>query len=224
MKPVILMTLGLAVSLAFIAPLKADNILANSDFSDGSANWKGDGKDASSVDMTDIGTSLDNSGAAKGMIVTLDPKRWKMISQTFETSEKALDFSMTYKTTSDFSEGAVPGGLGITMILQTMLKIPLQSNNGFGFPPNMQQRPGASSSALVAIADLDQNVVIYSPVSANLSTDSTTNSTRLNGLLEHAEKTLYVLFPPGSGSITFSSITLSPVAKPQQTDDDPFHH
>ena len=224
---------ALALWCAF--PLKADtNILANSDFSNGKANWKGDGQDASAPDITDVSVPLDNSGSVKGMIITLG-QGYKTISQDFSSPDKTLTFSMTYKTSPDYQPDSLMGSA--TMIMQSLLKIPLTDSPGPGMPPRPPGMPpsmpfgrpqGGSipkNSALVAIADLDQNTIFYSHVSVAAAGDSTTVTCQITGLLEHAEKTLYVVFPSGTGTITFSNISLT---KPDEStaapSDNPFDH
>ncbi len=197
------------------AALPAADILANGDFAQGKAHWKGDGKDASSADMTDISAPLGSQSAVKGMLLKLKGD-WTSISQIFNTRETKLTFSMTYKTTPDFSlsggrpgpGGAPspmnrPGGQlgfgGLQPILEKLVGFRLQGGGG----------PIRPNAALLVIADPAQNQVMYTWVPLPpASTEVQTTGTTIDGLMAHEEKTFYLAFPPGAGTITFQKLSL----------------
>jgi|ERR1700677_1257948 len=204
----------LAVALWCAFPLRADtDILANSDFTDGKAHWHGDGQDASSIDSTDASASLSNAGSAKGMIVHL-ANHWTSVSQTFNTQDDKLTFSMTYTTSSDYVPenfvtdyfwSSLGGFLGIKL-----------KGGGFKADPN---------SALVVIADLAQNTVFTALVDAKPAPNgAVTSSATIDGLLAHEEKTLFVIFPDGTGSITFSNISLDKADDAPAPSQNPFQN
>jgi len=85
------------------------NVLANGNFANGKASWKGDIKDGTSSDMTDIASSMSDQGKVTGMMVALNG-HWTKFSQVFSTRETALNFSMTYQTSADFAETPLKGG------------------------------------------------------------------------------------------------------------------
>jgi hypothetical protein len=206
-----------ALSL-LITGARADDILANGNFSEGKAHWKGDGKTADSTDMTDVTASLDHSGDASGMYVPLSQKKWTSISQVFNTRETALTFSMTYKTSADFSLHAAPNDLfssvSVDALVQQLVGFPLE---------NIGTTPTIPETALVIISDPTQNLVIYSYVKLpDKAGDSETASTLITGLMAHEEKTLIVAFPEGYGKITLSNISLSKPSAGAQPPPGPF--
>jgi hypothetical protein len=196
----------IASALPFIAGVaNADTILANGNFSEGKAHWRGDGKTADSTDMTDVTASLDHSGDASGMYIPLSQTKWSSISQIFSTRETALQFSMSYKTSADFALRSGPEGFfpstSLDALIQKLVEFPL-SNIGL-----QQTKP---ETVLVIISDPTQNLVIYTTVPfPDKASDSETASTIISGLMAHEEKTLYIAFPQGYGKVTLTNISLS---------------
>jgi hypothetical protein len=202
------------------AGARADTILANGNFSNGKAHWKGDGKTASSIDMTDVTASLDNSGDASGMFVPLSQKKWTSISQVFNTRETVLTFSMTYKTSADFSLHSGPNDLfssvSVDALIQQLVGFPLKDVGITQTTPE---------TALVIISDPTQNLVIYSYVKLpDKAGDSETTSTVITGLMAHEEKTLFVAFPEGYGKISLSNISLGKPGMGGLPPGAPFHN
>jgi len=197
----------------------AEDILANGNFANGKAGWKGDGKDAGGTSIDDVAASMDNQGSASGMVVSLK-RGITYVSQTFHSAETALVLSMTYKTSNDFQAtgnaragrssgppgaptqpGGMPPGMGgsggpITAIL--------------GFQVQGELPMPGKDQAVVLIADPSQNAVIsaLSPFPASPGAAHTSTVT-LDQLMAHEEKTLYIFLPTGSGDVTFSNISLA---------------
>jgi len=217
-----LITLGTSHALA-----DEKNVLSNGDFSNGKANWSGDVKDASEADVTNITASMDNQTKASGMVLTLKPHDWTKVSQTFNTREAALAFVMKYVTSADFAETAPQsqsGGQAFFLAnLSTLLGIPLQQDNHPPGRPGMNNGMGGDKRPFVGIviADLSQNTVFYRyvPFSPDPNTPQTAK-TVFHELMAHEEKSFYAFFPPGTGTITFSTISLSKVSAPDAPSSD----
>ncbi len=204
-------TLGLVFLGLALLPLQADiDILANSDFSNGKAHWKGDAEEAS-ASVADGG--LGNGAASNGLILNLKPHSWTSISQTFNTSESKLALSITYKTSSDYKLGWLATD-GIIGPLGGFLGIRLRGNPG----------PMPADSVLVVIADLAQNAVIFQPLNLKASDDFTTASIQMDGLMEHEEKTLYIIFPDATGTVNITNISLNKVATSDAAPDNPIQN
>jgi len=198
----------LCLLAAGLARADDNNLLVNGDLSDGKSHWKGDGKDASSGDMTDINAPLDNPSSAKGMIIAIKKMGWTSVSQEFTTHENTLNFSMTYTTSSDF----VPSNFDGYSInaLGMLVQLPLQQTPMGPGMNNFAPQQRHPKSVIVVIADPDHNEVVYSfipmpPVSDQPQTISTT----INKVMENEEKTLYVAFWGGAGTLTFTNISLT---------------
>jgi hypothetical protein len=199
--PAKLLLFGLALALGSTLA-GADPILVNGDFQDGKAHWKGDGKDAASDDITDINSPLSNQGSTSGMLLQLRSD-WTSVSQIFNTRETELVFSMSYKTSSDFALGNGNGGDGSIGGIESVIE------NLVGFPLQHRDIMIHKNCALVVISDPSQNLVIYSEVRLPAaSSDEQKVSTKIPGLMAHEEKTFYLAFPPGTGTITFHHIAL----------------
>jgi hypothetical protein len=223
----VLALLLLAAGVAFWAcEAQADDILANSDFSQGKAHWKGDGQDASGTSIDDVSASMSSQGSVAGMSVTLKPQDWTLVWQTFHTREAALTFSMNYKTSADFVLTTGPGGAvastsSVDSLLAYILQVPLRTSamsGGLGDPthPSPHISP---ASAVVFIADPSQNAVVWSFVKLTGAPSGTITTALLDKLMPHEEKTLYIALPPGTGTVTFANISLAkPDAQPAASD------
>jgi hypothetical protein len=195
------------------------NVLSNGDFANGKANWSGDVKDASDGDVTNITASMDTQTKASGMILTLKPHDWTKVSQVFNTRESALVFAMKYQTSADFSETlsqmGPSGSAYLTSNLSMLLGIPLQlQQQDHPHPPGMNGMTGMNVDKQpfvgIVIADLSQNLVFskYVPFHPDPSNPQTVGVV-FHQLEAHEEKTFYAFFPPGTGTITFSSLSLT---------------
>jgi hypothetical protein len=216
----------LAAGLAFCATdsWADDKILANGDFAEGKAHWKGDGKDAGGTDMTDISASMNSQGSVKGMVVELKPG-WTSVSQVFNTHETTLNFSMTYTTSPDFMIQPSGGAFGgMKAVLERLVGFPLDMGGTPGGPPQHGSFQAQSGSALIVIADPSQNLVISSYAKLTSGNGAQTTGTTIDHLMAHEEKTLYVAFPPGKGTITFTTISLAKPDSGAAPSDNPFQH
>jgi hypothetical protein len=162
-------------------PLRAD-ILANGSFADGKAHWRGDAHESTTG----------------GIVIDLDPVKWTSVSQTFSTREPNLDFSVTFQISDDYASKI--GSLLSQSAIENLTGILYKKAIGVG--PN---------SWLVMIVDPAGRDMHYGrvPVKPGEANPQTQNGPMAN-LVEHEEKTLYLAFPPGAGSITLLHIELTP--------------
>ena len=174
-----------------LASAKANDILANGDFTDGKAHWKGDVFD-SSADTSSSPTD------AQGLTVQLNGSKWTKVFQIFNTRESALDFSLTYKTSSDCSFKPVTQ-LTIADLFDVI---------GLRFVESLNTRPG---NILIMMVDPAQNMMRYTEAKAVLgSPDPQAIKGTIPELVAHEEKTLYITLPPGTGTVTLLNVALNP--------------
>jgi len=186
--PLLFFLLGLS---AFA--LHAD-ILANGDFADGAAHWRGDGSDSGN----------------QSLVIQLDHSKWTYVSQLFNTKDNALDFSITYKTSSDCVLPTTP---------QTCWKASLFKMTGIVFNNSIKVPP---SSWLVMVYDSANLRMGYCHIPVTLgSTDPQQVTGTVPKLVAHAEKTVFIAFPPGEGSITLLKVALTPSQGSDDSDSSP---
>jgi len=182
-------TLVLFLLIAASTVFARADILANGNFSDGTAHWKGDGI-ASSDPL--------------GITIQLDPAKWTKIFQTFNTGEEALDFNVSYVPSSDCSLTSGPERLSGRFLS----KVDLKQMLGVLVAAPIKLKP---RSWLVLIVDPAGNECHYANISVAAGATGVLGANgTLRTLAAHEEKTLYLVFPPGDGTVTVQSISLSP--------------
>ena len=175
-------TLALLALLIVALPLRAD-ILANGSFADGTAHWAGDA----------------HTGDSGGIVIQLDPVKWTVVSQTFDTHETALNFNVTFQTGAEF---------GFSDVGALLSKGGLKNMTGLRFKKGIKLKPG---TWLIMVADPSGDDMQYFPVPVKAGvTDPQTVNGSLTNLVAHEEKTIYLAFPPGQGSITLLHVELTP--------------
>jgi hypothetical protein len=183
------------VVLACALPLRAD-ILANGDFTDGPAHWKGDAKEITSDDLT--------AGNQPGVVVTLKKDAWTKIYQTFSTHEKEVQYSITFKLSSDYqvdqspydpSSGSVSGPSPGLDDIEGVYPLYAYTYNGV-WTLVVREFGGTGWNYIHPRPDPKK-------------TDSQTLTGSIRRLTDHAEKILILAFPPGKGTVTLTNITLT---------------
>jgi hypothetical protein len=168
------------------------DILANENFANGTAHWSGDGHDL--------------SNGSPGIIIQLDPSKWTQVSQTFNTRENALDFSVSFQTSSDFSLSTDPNST-----IGQILSVPdLQEMTGTLFKNSIHVKSG--SWLLMVVDPAEAMMTFYGIKTTPGSTDVQTAKNAVPRLAAHEEKTIFLAFPPGQGTITLLNIVLTPSA------------
>lgn len=197
----------LLVGFLFLATssLRA-GILANGDFSDGIAHWKGDCR------VGDSGGSLPAYSDRGGIIFPLANK-WTKIYQTFDTRETGLKVTIHYSTTPDYKTGqastgtpgaiSFPINMGITSILSDITKLRFQDGPGGGAASHL-----TPDDWLVVLVDSASNIVKYVIIKPTPGKDEQTIVATLPDIVAHEDKTFYLAFPPGAGSVNIISISL----------------
>jgi len=100
----------LLFAVALALPLHAQEILKNSDFSDGATYWHGDAKPAGTEDATDL--ISDAAASAKGIVVELHSGGWTKVTQEIRGYKSPvhdgqigahLMLTIVYQTSPDFN-------------------------------------------------------------------------------------------------------------------------
>lgn len=188
-------TLALCI-VALVSGARAD-ILANGDFSNGTGHWHGDGRAAS--DSPDLAMQNET-----GLVIELKPTKWTQVSQTFNSRDDGLSYSVVFKTSPDykFADNAFPDrSIGsLKSVLENILSIRLDGNIKY-------KRGGW----LLVLFDPEQQLVSTSEIRPNPAIVGEPQSVKgsFTKVAAHAEKALYLIFPPGEGKITLINVALS---------------
>ncbi len=172
--------------------MRADqDILANSNFSDGKAHWKGDVEDPDTNDLSTLG----EPGAGAGAVVKLN-KDWTKMYQVFVPPTKKLYYTVTFQLSADY-------------------KLTNQNNNdtsmadfgnvdAIGFQWTLPEQYWS----LIISGNWMSNTLMLRP---NLSKkgQKQTLTGHVTDLTPQVETALLIAFPPGEGSVTFYNCSLS---------------
>jgi len=188
-------TLAAAVILLMLAvPLRAD-ILANSNFADGRAHWKGDGKE---IDTDDI-----SAGNQPGITVTLQKDKWTKIYQVFSTQEKKVSYNITFTLSNDYRVDKGAGGSGDVSGPSAGL------DDIEGMYPLYAYAMGGAWTLIVEDFGAGGSAFLHPRPNPD-KTVSQTLTGHLQGFDSSTEKILILAFPPGEGTITFTNVSLTP--------------
>jgi hypothetical protein len=186
----------LALPLFAFLPLRGDEEIHNGDFSEGTAHWISDGK----VPTADNGDAdpfaKPTTPPPAGMSMDLRSSRWSKMSQEFTAHSPDVTLTIVYTLSDDtvFSERAedyvnVAEQIGCTGLMS------------FNTPP----------SNLVAIVNDPAkgrfNYYMIKPILSNGGTQ--TFSGKLGGLVAGEDKLFILAFPPGQGTVTIKSVSIS---------------
>ena len=187
---------GLAMLMA-ISAAHAGDILLNSDFADGKTHWRGDG------DAPDPGGKL---------VVTLKPDKWTVVRQTFSANATALQLKITYA----FSDDCTLGKTGDKLI-PPLTAADLEEASGLESGMiNVPTCKGEAFKALVVggIFLFAEEIVLRQSDSHSYGSNSDGSMTftgqfnTWNGPFDDAN--LCLCFPPGQGTVTLTSVKLTP--------------
>lgn len=181
-------TVLLALVLAGAGLLaRGNDILANGNLADGSAHWDGDRKtDTNSV----------------GLTVTLKHDTWTKIYQVFHSADSALKLHVTYDLSDDCTFLPENGTAGFFLTDGVVKDI-----TGLRVA-NIGSTPIPVGGFLSVIVDPTKPLVFTSIMGGKLGTDAQTAAGFFYDLNPHEEKTFYIAFPPGKGTVTLTGITL----------------
>jgi hypothetical protein len=183
----------LLLLLLLLLPLRADqDILVNSNFSDGHGHWQGDVKDVESGDLS-------SDTPPPGGVIHLKKDKWTKIYQLFTVRDKKLFYTVTFKLSDDFkfTAGAESGSSDYTRadlgdVPGLMFQYQLSDNR---FSLLMQGGDNFDERPLMAdMSKLNQPQTITG---------------HLNPYAVGAQSCLVIAIPPGEGTVTFTQISLS---------------
>lgn len=185
-----------------LAPQARADVLSNTTFN-GSAYWHGDGRP---VQPTNEQEAAHVSG---GLVVKLKPDTWTSISQNFSGRNRSFDYTITYQPAPGSSlSPPPPHGWGRT-VLRALQQI---TQAGLAEDPK-DIRPG---NLIVGILDSTEGRFYYNPFKLPIGS---TKPQTLTGTLSLSsdgsqERTFFIVFPPGAGTISFQLAALAPSSAP----------
>jgi hypothetical protein len=206
----------LAMGLFLATGVRAYDILLNTDFNDGTSHWKDD------PNATQCLIAKGNPDGS-GIVIPMDPAKWFSIQQTFDSPDETLVLNVTYtipdNASFDASRYRLPMPTSQTSTLPngiTIVSEPLGRRDNFNptviaaitgvavkdFSEHLQPNQWAA-----IISDPIARTVHYAIISSGAANPKTV-SIELKGLMEHEEKTLFLAFPPGTGSVTITHASL----------------
>jgi len=192
MKTLVLSLLVLVLAV----PLRADNWLTNSDFSDGINNWRGNGR--APADMApENPMDPPNPLFAKGLILPLRGADWDIIAQDFRGKGASGVLTITYMITPDVTFSTKPEDYDNIPDLMHM----------DGWKP-FKIDPG---EWVAFIADFgDKTKGEYYKIKPKMGlTGTQTVKTKFSKLTPMEDKTLTIGFPPGTGNIVILNISFT---------------
>jgi hypothetical protein len=176
----------LAILMAIAGPTFGYDILLNTDFSEGTAHWKDD---------PNATACLNAQATSSGALIPLSSSGWSRLSQIFDTPDAALQLNLTYSFSDDGS--FTPGANFNSSVVQQLTGV---SVSDFSLPLGPHE-------FVALILDPQAKTIHYMKISSN-APNAKTIIGNFRRLLEHEEKTFYLIFPPGAGSVTVSHASL----------------
>ncbi len=188
--------LFLALALASVLPLQAQNFLQNGDFADGADHWYGDGRTPADMGGDDP-TATPNPLYAKGLIIPLKGAAWSKVSQDFKGNIAAGVLTIAYQVSPDFNLSTKP---------EDYQNVPELINDEGWKPFN-----GAPGEWIIFISDFgtDRAHGTYYKIKVNSGTGPQVIKAKVKGLTPLEDKTLAIAFPPGTGAIVLLGVSLS---------------
>jgi len=180
----------LLLLLCLFLPLRADqDILINSNFSDGHSHWEGDAKD---VDTGDLTSDTQPAGA----VIHLKKDKWTKIYQLFTVRDKKLYYTVTFQLSNDFK--IAPPSEGD------------YSRADLGDVPGLMYRAQLSESIFTLMIRGGDNFAEASliPDKSKLGKSQTLTG-RVNPYAIDVESVFLIVFPPGQGTVTLTQASLS---------------
>jgi hypothetical protein len=200
---------------AAATPAGGTEILDNADLNDGTLHWTGDCKAAGSDSTTDF---VANGASPKGIMVDLRSSTWTMVKQEMRNAKAGMSrvpmrLEVDYQVSSDFSlsdrgsdysgdtKSGISGLLGFP--LAKITGSPGQILVFIDTPPENRGVAG-NGGMLVYFDHVSGKNITPGSGGAKTFTDSLTMPS-LNGT---DNPTFCIAIPPGSGSISFTKISL----------------
>jgi hypothetical protein len=197
--------------LALLMSLRADDIVANGDFSQGAANWDGDvsSDDSATPNLSSSATSA----TPAGLTIQLKQDRWTHISQVVQTNADSLKCTVVWRMSSDCSlvTDAAQGN-GSVMSKDTFGNL---TNYDYGYHMPVK----AGDWILMAVKrepGMPKNpwCPIEIPSSKGDPTKQQDATVVFKSLGTYGEKKIVLAFPPGQGSITLLKVAITSLNAP----------
>ena len=187
--------LSLAVFLiASLQLVNADNIVKNSDFTDGASYWHGDGRTPADAKPQDSLDTAPDYGDV-GLIVPLKAHAWTKIVQEFKTNSASATLNVTYKIAPNttFSQKD-----------EDYQNVPHSIGFDAWYPFD-----GKRNTFIAMVCD----VLSYRMTSDNVAPNFTSTAKQsyteaIDSMIPDDEKTLCLTFPPGTGAIIILHVSL----------------
>jgi hypothetical protein len=175
--------------------LHADDVLKNSDFTDGALNWHGDGKSPADLKPADdLDANAPNYGD-KGLIIVLKPHSWTKIVQEFKTPSAGLSLNVSYK----LAPGTVFSNKD-----DDYVNVPEKIEFNGWRPFN-----GKIGSFMIMLSDFAKERIFFTSIAPVAgSTDQPPVTGSYDSLIPEDEKTLCLTFPPGTGAVILLHVSL----------------
>ena len=189
---------GILGFLFFAAPFLRADVLANSDFSEGRAHWGGD---AEEIAAPDPATSTGTDTPSTGVTIKLKKDRWTMIYQSFTVREPVLYYTIVfklspdYKLTSQGSDDSAAADFSNVPGIMQLYDVPV------GHWTLLYTGTDPTDSTSIKMKHLEAD--------ATLAKTQTLTGKLIN-LNNGADASLILAIPPGEGSVTLSTVELSP--------------
>ena len=195
----------LIVLMTVALPQLRGDVLVNGDFSEGRAHWTGDAEEIAAPDTQDASDDSSDS-TAPGVTVTLSKDKWTMIYQGFTVRDPALYYTVTFKLSSDYKLA--------------------DANKDDQLAADFSDVPGIMKLYTLPTARWSLIYTGTDPTNENsiktksLAPDTTTTQSqtltgKLINLSEGADANFVIAFPPGEGSVTLTTVQLSPESPAQ---------
>jgi len=175
--------------------IRADDWLANGDFSDGISHWYGEAKAPADFAPPDPFTKADPL-TSQGMIVPLSGGVWKKVSQDFKGKSANGILTVSYVLSPDLAFSKRPDDY------QNMPdKIGYDHWVAFNTPPD---------SWVIFVSELEQEKGAYYVIQPEIgSTKEQTFTASLKDMTPWSPKTICLAFPPGAGTIVLHKVEIS---------------
>jgi len=196
MKKILLLCLLVLASPVLVV---ADNLIKNGDFSEGKADWYGDGKTAEAFAASNPAAAADPL-YSKGLIVPLDANSWSRVYQTFTTGqEREFSIVVTYKLSPDLDLSKDPE---FYKSICKKIKVP-----GFDGYSHFSSSPGVFFGL---VGDPSMNLIaneIFTPVQAPGDVQVYKHS--YPAVPVSKTKIFALGFPPGKGTVVILSVEVT---------------
>ena len=213
--------LFLLVPLLAAAPLLAQDdsqgapgeVLKNATFSDGTTYWHGDCKPAGSNSSTDLTTS---ASSTSGLMVELHSTSWTKVTQELRSKPAPASsiLTITYQVSPDFklsdrTEDYGNCGPGAGFEGANIPSLPGKLVAFIDVPP--VSRASISPYGEITKVKIYNDHVTYAYITpaADQSPQTFTATMRPHPPTAESHQTVCLTIPPGSGSITFTKISLT---------------